>query len=74
MTGLLVVYYLFVTTINLIGIAFFEPEKFGTEFILATACLLPSIIFIVFHIVYFVNLRKYNEELTLTSTEAVVSK
>lgn len=62
-TGLAIVYYLFLNVVKLISTAVFKPDNFADAFIFGTAWLLPSLIIMVIHILYFVNLSKYNEEL-----------
>ena len=59
-----VVYYLFVTCLELVSNAIFSPENFARDFIFTTAWLMPSIVLLVIHLLYYNNLMKYNEELT----------
>lgn len=63
MTALVVVYYLFVTILDLFSRTIFAPEDFAEDFVKITAWLLPSIVIMVIHILYISNLRKYNETL-----------
>lgn len=44
------------------GSAVFNPDEFVNKFAFATLWLLPSIIMLVFHIFYYINLNKYNKE------------
>ncbi len=69
MTGLAVLYYLFRTIMQILGEAIYRPETFGKQFIFLVMWLLPSIILMVIHIIYFNNLGKYNEELRHPKTE-----
>lgn len=57
-----VVYYLFGTIVSAMGSALFNPDSFVEDFAFLTLWLLPSIIILVFHIIYYTNLNKYNEE------------
>ena len=61
--GLAVLYYLFATVIDIFATAFFDPSVFGTTVIFKTAWLLPSIIILILHVFYFMNLGVYNDEL-----------
>jgi len=60
--GITVVYYLFGTVVNLMGAALFNPDEFVDAFAFGTLWLLPSVIILVFHIFYYINLNKYNKE------------
>jgi hypothetical protein len=62
-SGLAVVYYLFATMIDVFASAIFKPETFAVDLIFKSAWLLPSVIILILHIFYFMNLGKYNEEL-----------
>jgi len=64
MTVLAVFYYLFITLIQIISKAFFTPNTFARDFVFLSVWLMPSIILLVVHMLYFTNLRRYNEELT----------
>jgi hypothetical protein len=64
MLALVVVYYLFATGVQIFAKAIFSPTTFATDFVFLSAWLFPSIILMVIHILYFVNLSKYNEELS----------
>jgi len=57
-----VVYYFFTTIIDLMGSALFNPENFINDFAFGTLWLLPSIIILVFHMFYYINLQKHNKE------------
>jgi len=61
--GLTVIYYLFPTVANiLIDIAFNTDSSSVLElFVFQTAWLFPSIILLVFHMLYYFNINKYNE-------------
>jgi hypothetical protein len=61
--GLTIVYYLFPTISNiLIDMAFNTGEESLLRiFVFQTAWLFPSIILLVFHMLYYVNINKYNE-------------
>ena len=61
--GLTIVYYLFPTVSNIIiDIAFNTGDLEVLElFVFQTAWLFPSIIVLVFHMLYYVNINKYNE-------------
>ncbi len=63
MTALVVVYYLFVTVLELFAKTIFAPETFAQDFVKISAWLLPSIVIMVIHILYISNVRKYNETL-----------
>lgn len=63
MTTLAVVYYLFVTIAQIFATAIFKSSEFTQQFIFLSAWLLPSIIIMVVHILYFVNIGKYNQAL-----------
>ena len=63
MTVLACVYYLFITTVSIFAEAIFKPDKFTEAFVFLSMWMLPSIILLIVHILYFSNLRKYNEEL-----------
>ena len=65
MTVLAVFYYLLFTLIKTFSLAMFKPENFAKDFIFQMLWLLPSIIILVFHMLYFANLRKHNEEIEL---------
>ena len=67
MTGLSVVYYLFLTTSDIFAHAIFNPSGFSGEFVRLTAWLLPSIAILVFHQAYFANLRAHNAEVATLS-------
>jgi hypothetical protein len=69
MTTLAVVYYLFVTIAQIFATAIFKSSEFTQEFIFLSAWLFPSIIIMVVHILYFVNIGKYNQ--TLESNNSV---
>jgi hypothetical protein len=61
--GLAVVYYLFATIVDIFASAFFAPDTFAADLVFKSAWLLPSIIILILHSLYFMNLGKYNEEL-----------
>lgn len=63
--GLTIVYYLFPTVANiLIDLAFNTNNTSALQlFVFQTAWLFPSIIVLVFHMLYYVNINKYNEML-----------
>jgi hypothetical protein len=63
MTIMAVFYYLFVTVVQIFAGAIFKPETFSKDFVFLTAWLLPSIILMVIHILYFNNLGVYNRSL-----------
>jgi uncharacterized membrane protein len=66
MTAMAVFYYLFVTIVQIFAGAIFKPETFSKDFVFLTAWLLPSIIIMVVHILYFNNLGVYNRSLKKT--------
>jgi hypothetical protein len=70
MTILAVVYYLMVTFIQIFSNAIFKPETFVRTFIFLSAWLLPSIILMIIHILYFSNLAKYNQEIEAKNTNS----
>lgn len=57
---LTVVYYLFGTIVNLFTAALFNPEDFVEQFVFGTMWLMPSIIILILHMLYYSNLQKYN--------------
>jgi hypothetical protein len=63
--GLTIVYYLFPTVANiLVDLAFNTDSTSALQlFVFQTAWLFPSIIVLVFHMLYYVNINKYNEML-----------
>jgi hypothetical protein len=63
MVALVIFYYLFITVMNIVANLLFDPGNFAKYFAFSTAWLLPSIVLMVFHILYFVNINKYNLEL-----------
>lgn len=63
MVSLAVFYYLFITVMNIVANLLFDPGNFAKYFAFSTAWLLPSIVLMVFHILYFVNINRYNIEL-----------
>lgn len=60
---LVVFYYLFKTFTNILGLIIFAPDKISTEFIGLIGWFIPSIVVLVMHVLYFVNIMKYREEL-----------
>jgi hypothetical protein len=63
-TGLTVLYYLFPTVAKIvIDTAAATNETFLRTFIFNSAWLFPSIIILVFHLLYYLNIGKYNETL-----------
>jgi|LakMenEpi03Aug12_release.lakeMendotaPanAssembly.Ray.scaffolds.fasta_scaffold26453_6 hypothetical protein len=63
MVALVIFYYLFITVMNIVANLLFDPGGFAKYFAFSTAWLLPSIVLMVFHILYFVNVNRYNVEL-----------
>jgi len=63
--GLTIVYYLFPTVANiLVDLAFNTDNSSALRlFVFQTAWLFPSIIVLVFHMLYYININKYNEML-----------
>jgi hypothetical protein len=63
--GLTIVYYLFPTVSNILVDLSFNTEGASALklFIFQTAWLFPSIIVLVFHMLYYMNIKKYNEML-----------
>lgn len=69
--GLTVVYYLFPTLSKIvIDAAFGDAASFLRTFIFNSAWLFPSIIFLVFHLLYYMNINKYNETLLESQAQA----
>lgn len=69
--GLTVVYYLFPTLSKIvIDAAFGDATSFLRTFIFNAAWLFPSIIFLVFHLLYYMNINKYNETLLESQAQA----
>lgn len=63
-TGLTVLYYLFPTIAKIvIDTAAATNETFLRTFIFNAAWLFPSIIILIFHLLYYLNISKYNETL-----------
>ena len=73
MIALAVFYYLFVTITQLFAGAVFKPATFLQDFVKGTAWLFPSVILMVVHILYFVNISKYNELLDTAKSEKIIS-
>lgn len=69
--GLTIVYYLFPTLSNIVIDMAFNAggETLLRMFVFQTAWLFPSIILLGFHMVYYVNINKYNE--TLLESQAI---
>ncbi len=63
MITMAVAYYLTKTIAQIFATAIFKASDFASEFVFLSAWLLPSIIFMVVHILYFVNVGKYNQTL-----------
>jgi hypothetical protein len=60
-TGLTIIYYLFPTISSiLVGVLFNTDAKLST-FIFQAGWLLPSVVILVFHLLYYMNINKYNE-------------
>jgi hypothetical protein len=59
--GLTVVYYLLPTISTILITAIFTPEKGLRTFIFQAGWLLPSVVILVFHMLYYMNINKYNE-------------
>ncbi len=72
MQTLTVFYYLFLTLIRLILDVIYSTSRDEAikTFVFATAWFFPSIVFMVFHFIYFHNLSKYTESLEKNSASA----
>jgi hypothetical protein len=68
MTTVTVFYYLTITIIQIVSEALFRPETLLTTLVFMSTWIMPSIIILIVHILYFSNLRKYNSELETSST------
>ena len=60
MIAMVVAYYLTKTIAQIFATAIFKAPDFASEFIFLSAWLFPSLILMVVHILYFVNVGKYN--------------
>jgi hypothetical protein len=56
------IYFLLPTLTALVGKALFDPFNFIKELPFTIVWLLPSITFLILHVLYIVNLNKYNEQ------------
>ena len=63
MITMAVAYYLTKTIAQIFATAIFKAPDFASEFVFLSAWLFPSIILMVVHILYFVNVSKYNQSL-----------
>lgn len=59
-----VVYFLFPTFVSIFGNSVFEPAQFIKWFPFTIVWLMPSLLIMGLHIVYCLNLNKYNETLS----------
>lgn len=59
--GLTIVYYLFPTISNILIDMLFNPTAGLSAFIFQAGWLLPSVVILVFHMLYYININKYNE-------------
>jgi len=60
-TGITIVYYLFPTISNILTDMLFNDTAGLSSFIFQAGWLLPSVVILVFHLLYYMNINKYNE-------------